>query len=186
MAKKLRWKETAYIVAPFFLLVACLAFINFVPGRLTAVSTPSPQPENSIVVETAVSSATAIPPTSTIPPTPTLIPTATLPPDAEILLLGPPSGSSFRQNDTISFYANWPLPLIEPQQLAAYVQLDDQPVISLGELAEPNTGLCYRWQLNMSEITDTAVTLSWWVQLQPDSNSPPLLTSPTRQVTLLP
>lgn len=132
-------------------------------------------------------------PTATIPPTPTLIPTATLPPDAAIGLLGPPDGSSFRRLDTVSFYADWPVALVEPQQLAIYVRFDDQPPILLGTLDEPNIGQRYRWQLNVSEIANTpalkaeaAVSLSWWVQLQTDNNTPPILTSPTRQVTVLP
>lgn len=194
--RKRRWQQRLYILAPFFLLLVCLGFINFVPGRLTAVPTTPSQPEDGTIPE--VTAVLAVPaPTATIPPTPTLIPTATLPPDAAIELLGPPDGSSFRRLDTVSFYADWPVALVEPQQLAVYVRFDDQPPILLGTLDEPNIGQRYRWQLNVAEMANTtalraegeveaAVSLSWWVQLQTDSNTPPVLTSPTRQVTMLP
>ncbi len=184
-AKPRRWQQVLYILAPFFLLLVCLGFINFVPGRFTAVpTTPSPQPENER--GTAVSPATINPlPTVTLPPTPTLVPTVTLPPDAVIELLGPPASSSFRRSDTISFYANWPLPLTESQQLAAYIRIDNQPIL-LGTLEEPNIGQLYRWQMNIGEMAETAVSLEWWVQLQTGSNTPPLLTSTSRPVTLLP
>lgn len=187
-----RWQQVLYVLAPFFLLLVCFGFINFVPGRLTAVPTPSlpsSPPANETAVEvTAVNPAadTAFLPTATIPPVPTLIPTATLPPDAVIELLGPPAGSSFRRNDTISLYANWPIPLTESQQLAAYVRFDGQPPILLGTLEEPNTGQRYRWQMNIGEMADTAVSLEWWVQLQTSSGGTPLLTSTSRPVTLLP
>jgi hypothetical protein len=184
-----RWQQVLYILAPFFLLLVCLGFINFVPGRLTAVPTT---PEDATAPEvTAVLAVSA--PTATIPPTPTLIPTATLPPDAAIELLGPPDGSSFRRLDTVSFYADWPVALVEPQQLAVYVRFDDQMPILLGTLDEPNIGQRYRWQLNVGEMANTpalseveaAISLSWWVQLQTSSDSSPRLTSSIRQVTLL-
>jgi hypothetical protein len=189
IAQPRRWQQVLYILAPFFLLLVCLGFINFVPGRLTAVPTPSPQSEKERLQETAVSTATTITsalPTATTPPTPTRIPTATLPPDAVIDLLGPPAGSNFRRNDTISFYADWPLPLAESQQLAAYIRLDAQPPILLGILDEPNSGQYYRWHMNIGEMAQTAVSLEWWIQLQTDSSTPPLRTSATRSVTLLP
>jgi hypothetical protein len=191
-----RWQQVLYILAPFFLLLVCLGFINFVPGLLTAVPTTPPQPEDGITPE--VTAVLAVPaPTVTIPPTPTLIPTATLPPDAAIELLGPPDGSSFRRLDTVSFYADWPVALVESQQLAVYVRFDDQTPILLGTLDEPNIGQRYRWQLNVGEMANTpalraegeveaAVSLSWWVQLQTSNDSSPRLTSSIRQVTLLP
>lgn len=184
-AKPHRWQQVLYILAPFFLLLVCLGFINFVPDRLTAVPTPTLQSKTQ---ETTVSPATATNtlPTATIPSTPTVIPTATLPPDAVIELLGPPAGSSFRRSDTISFYADWPLPLTGSQQLAAYIRIDGQSPILLGTLEEPNVGQRYRWQMNIGEMVETAVTLEWWVQLQADTGLPPLLSSTSRQVTVLP
>ena len=185
------WQQLLYVLAPFFLLLVCLGFINFIPGRLTAVPTASPQSKNAAAGEpTTVSptpdSASDALPAATIPPTSTIIPTATLPPDAAIALLGPPVGSSFQRNDTISFYVDWPFPLTESQQLAAYVRFNDQPATLLGVLDEPNTGQRYRWQMNVREMTDTAVSFEWWVQLQTSSDAAPLLTSPSRTVTLLP
>jgi hypothetical protein len=109
-----------------------------------------------------------------------------LPPDAVIELLGPPAASSFRRSDTISFYANWPLPLTDSQQLAAYIRIDDQPMILLDTLEESNIGRLYRWQINIGAMAETAVSLEWWVQLQTGSNTPPLLTSASRSVTILP
>jgi hypothetical protein len=190
-AKPRRWQQVLYILAPLFLLLVCLGFINFVPGRFTAVLTPSPPyPENETASSTAVSPTPAANslPIATLSPTPapTLIPTATLPPDAVIDLHGPPANSSFRRDDTISFYANWPLPLTESQQLAAYIRIEDQPPILLGTLEEPNIGRLYRWQMNVGDIAETAVSLEWWVQLQTGSSTPPILTSPSRSVTLLP
>lgn len=188
-ARTRRWQQLLYVLAPFFLLLVCLGFINFIPGRLTAVPTASPQSKNEVTGDvTAVSPTpdTNPLPAATLPPTPTVIPTATLPPDAAITLLGPPIGSSFRRNDTISFYADWPFPLTESQQLAAYVRFNDQPATLLGALDEPNTGQRYRWQMNVREMTDTAVSFEWWVQLQTSSDATPLLTSPYRTVTLLP
>lgn len=186
-AKPRRWQQVLYILAPFFLLLVCLGFINFVPGRFTAVPTPpSPQPQNERVTAVSPTTATHSLPIVTLPPTPTLIPTATLPPDAGIDLLGPPAGSSFRRSDTISFYANWPLPLTDSQELAAYIRIEDQPIILLGTLEEPNIGQLYRWQMNIGEMAETAVSLEWWVQLQTGSNTPPLLTSASRSVTILP
>jgi hypothetical protein len=182
-----RWQQVLYILAPFFLLLVCLGFINLVPGRFTAVpTTPSPQPDNERVTAVSPAAAPNSLPTVTLPPTSTLIPTATLPPDAVIELLGPPAASSFRRSDTISFYANWPLPLTDSQQLAAYIRIDDQPMILLDTLEESNIGRLYRWQINIGAMAETAVSLEWWVQLQTGSNTPPLLTSASRSVTILP
>ena len=187
-AKTPRWQQVLYFLAPFFLLSACFGLINFIPAKLTAVTTATPQSGNETTLVTAIS------PTSTpdsfsiaaISPTPATIPTATLPPDAVIELLGPPAGSSFRRNDTISFFADWSSPLTESQQLAAYIRINDQPPILLGVLEEPNIGQRYRWQTNIGEVAGTAVSLEWWVQLQTSRTASPLLTSASRPVTLLP
>ena len=186
-----RWQQVLYVLVPFFFLLTCLGFLNFFPRITTAVPTPSPEPEDGLLADATAVSPTTAPnhlPTATITPvpTPTLIPTMTLSPEAAIDLLGPPDGSRFRQLDTISFYADWPAALVEPQQLALYVRFEDQPPILLGTLDEPNIGQRYRWQMNMGEMASTAVSLEWWVQLQTSSDVPPLLTSPTRQVSLLP
>ena len=187
--EKRRWQQIVYILAPFFLLLICLGFINFVPRRLAAgVTTVLPAESELAAAETAVPPTITNPPqpTSTPSPTPTLIPTATLPPDAAINLLGPPDDSRFRQLDTISFYADWPLALAESQQLAAYVRFDDQSPILLGTLEKPNIGQRYRWQINIGEMVATAVSLEWWIQLQTNGDTSPILISPTRQITLLP
>jgi hypothetical protein len=183
-AKPRRWQQVLYILAPFFLLLVCLGLINVVPNLFTAVSTATPQPERATTGETAI--ATNVASTATLSPTPTPVPTATLPPNTVIELLGPPPDSGFRRSDTISFYADWPLPLTESQQLAAYVRFDGQAPILLSILEEPNVGQRYRWQMDVGEIVETAVSLEWWVQLQTDNNAPPLLSSTPRQVTILP
>jgi hypothetical protein len=184
-----RWQQVVYILAPFFLLLACLGLINFVPR--TASSTP--QPEVIVVKDgevTAVSTTTSLPttqPTATMSPTPTTVPIPTLPPDATINLLGPPDNSAFRKSDTITLYADWTLPLEETQHLAAYIRFDKNPPIQIETLDEPNAGQIYRWQLDLSAFNFTETTnLQWWLQLQTSDDTPPLLVSPARQVTLLP
>jgi hypothetical protein len=185
-----RWQQTLYIIAPFFLLLIFLGLINFVPRRTT-----EPVPTRQITGQAAQTAATAVPtnisspqPTSSSTPTPepTITPTPTLPPDAAITLLGPPADGHFRRSDTISFYGEWPLELVDGQVLAAYLRFDDGSPISLGQLVEPNLGKQYRWQVKMSDLDDTAVSFQWWIQLQTETSNTPLLTSPLRDGTLLP
>lgn len=184
-----RWQQVVYILAPFFLLLAFLGLINFVPRA----DFTNQQPDVVVETDEAVTAVTIPPqsptsqPTATTSPTPTIIPTPTLPPNAAINLLGPPDNSPFRKSDTITLYADWTLPLTEPQHLAAYIRIDEDTPILIGTLDEPNAGQVYRWQIDLSAFDfATAVNLKWWLQLQTSETTPPLLTSPVRQVTLLP
>lgn len=185
-SKRTRIKQLLYIVTPLFSLVLCVVLINFpfeLIGDSTASSaTPGKQPQTEAETETLIlmaTPATAVSPTSTaILPTPT----APLPPDAAIVLLGPPADSLFRLDDAVSFYSAWPVTLPDDQRLVVYIRSDGQDM-PLGELEEPNMGNAYRWQENIADFVETAVSIQWLVKLQTTSD-PPLILAESEARTL--
>jgi hypothetical protein len=190
-----RLKQKIYIVTPLFLLIFCLGLINFVPrwmgDREPAESTASPV--LSVSDDGRAPATTAVPilsPSTTPPPTMTPSPTPypTLPAGAAITLLGPPHDGRFRAQDTISFYWDWPVPLLDDQFLAVYVRQDGQD-IQLGTLDEPNLGQRYRIQVAGQTIATAAETNSvqWLVRLQSAAQSQTsLMESETRTLTIMP
>ncbi len=167
-------RRVIYIVTPLFLLILCLALINFFP-LLVGDSTASPvseggslqtETETETVTKASEAAATAVPPTPTLQPAPT--PTNPLPPNAAISLLGPPDDSLFlldSANNVVSFYWAWPQTLSEDQRLVLYIRVGEQDT-PLGALEEPNMGNAYRWQEDMTAFMDTAVPIQWLVKLQ--------------------
>ncbi len=182
-------KQVIYILAPLFLTIACLVFINITPRWLAAETptsaaiTTNPQ-STTAAVEPAEMAASSTPTSAPIM-TPTPPPLPTLPPGAVIELLGPPSGSSFRLVGTISFYWRWPAPLSEGQSLGIYVRLNGQELL-LGQLDEPNVGQDYRWQVDVGTLTETAVSGQWFVRLQLPNEVNNLLESDPRIFNILP
>lgn len=173
-----------YILAPFFLLVLLLLFINLAPRLFVSRSGASPIPVPSVTPSPQPTAAiTPSPPLpSPLPATPTPLPTATLPPDATIKLFGPPTDAVFSLNTPITFYWQWPLPLAEGQQFGVYLLVEEQ-FYRLGTVTEANLGLSYRLQTTLEPVAETAESAQWLVQLE-TTTAQPLLQSESRSIQL--
>jgi len=183
-----RRRQIAYITAPFFLLLFVLIALN--------VLTHEDETVVVAIAETAVSEpatlATLPPPTATITPVPTTSPPTAIPYnppiyDAEtaVVLLGPPSDTIFRLQDTVVFYWDWPLPLTDDQQLTLYIQHDGQTT-AIASLNEPNLGTTYRTSLPLINLLSDATAIQWQIRLESSFADTPLTTSEIRAITILP
>ena len=188
-AQKRRIKQIVYVLTPLAGLLSCLGFINLVPPWLNRPPEPAATPSSAVI---DVETETAAPPTQL--PTPIMTATAvpspppspTLPPDVRIELLGPPPDSSFRQEDAISFYWDWPLAVAEDQQLAVYVRQNEQETL-LSAVAEPNLGARYRVRVDAASLAQMAGPIEWFVRLQSELTPPSVLVqSDTRTLNILP
>jgi hypothetical protein len=193
-----RKRQVLYIIAPLFLLLACLGLINLTafveerplpitPVPQTAVSTATPliiemdstNQDSQVTVDNATPSA--------ITPTPAATPLVTLsppPPTTTIQLLGPPPDGTFSRSSTISFYWQWLPPLTEDQFFVLYLLADGQ-IIEAGTVNEANVGNNYRLHIPIGELVETADSLQWQIQLQASLTNTPLTTSETRQLFLI-
>lgn len=155
------WQRVVYILMPLFLLLLFLGAINLWGGQETAVSLPpSPvpaTPPTNTPTPTKAATANAATP---LTPTPTDQPAALLPTD-DIILLGPPAGSTFPINTTITLFWQWPHLLTDGQQFTVYWQQDAQ-IQLLGQLTEPNFGDLFQLQTTPT----IAGNVLWWVSLE--------------------
>lgn len=133
--------------------------------------------------QTAVSTTTAATAVATTPPTTTPLPTPTIPATATISLLGPPDNAVFVSDATISFYWQWPLPLLEGQQLSLY-QLTETGETLLGSLLEANVGQGYNVRIPAQLLAETAVSIQWYVKLE-TANQDTLSSSEIRHINLI-
>lgn len=165
-------KRQLYILAPLFLLLACLVVINLTSVRLggtgqeqgvvatIGITAEVGEPAASVTLlpTSTLHTATPLPTTTAVP---TLIPT--IPPGMAITLLGPPNESALA-GDSITFYWNWPLMLDETQHFAVYLRIGDEEQL-LGVVAEPNVGSVYRLQAGTEPEWETA-PVQWQVRLE--------------------
>lgn len=180
-----RWRQIAYITAPFFLLLFGLVALNVLTheDEIAVVAT----------VPTAVSQPTTIAtPFPTITPAPTTSPPTAVaysPPvyeaETAVSLLGPPNDTHFRLQDSVAFYWDWPLPLTDDQQFTLYIQHDGQ-TIPIASLNEPNLGTTYRISLPLTDLLTEATSIQWQIRLESSFADTPLATSEIRPITVLP
>ncbi len=198
-------QQVFYILAPFLLLSVCIIAINLVRAMVPAPpSTPVDSgaistPQQTDVETTAETRPLDTPlPPATLPatlsavPTPTPTPTvdvmSLIPEDANVQLLGPPHGSIFAANDTLSFYWTWPLPTADDQFFAVYVYDEEQRQL-LGQLDSPNLGTAYVLHHPahevMSEIFTSSGTIQWQIVLHSTFTASPLVASEPRTFTII-
>ncbi|MCB9430553.1 MAG: hypothetical protein H6668_01075 [Ardenticatenaceae bacterium] len=171
------WQRIVYIFMPLFLLLLFLGVIRLWGGEETAVSPPSatttpPATPTSLPAPTETDTGNAATP---LPPTPTAQPATPLPAD-NIILLGPPAGSTFPANTPITLFWQWPHPLTDEQQFSVYWQQDKQTQL-LGRLTEPNFGDLFQLQTTPT-IVGNAV---WWIVLETNDAT---IESPQRQLLI--
>lgn len=129
-------------------------------------------------VSTAIPFETAVPTPISIEPAPTI------PPGAVVELIGPPAGSHFPVDASISFYWRWPFVLDENQQFVVYL-LQDQQEILLGMLTEPNLGNdAYYLSGELAATAVQAGAVQWEVRLENAPGQIILATSERRGLLL--
>lgn len=189
-----RKQRLLYILAPLFLLIVCLGTINLTPALILVAGADQAAPvaTAALATITPVENAITTPssrfkqepgaaPTLLPTPTPTMAPA---PLGAEIQLLGPPSGSTFRIGDTLSFYWQWPAPLAEDQSLAVYLLVQNQEYL-LGRLGEPNVGQSYRLHVPIDDSMGATGKAQWQVRLESNHARQWLAASEIRPLALL-
>lgn len=97
-------------------------------------------------------------------PTPTTV-VSSLPPEATIQLLGPPADSSFRLDDRISFYWDWPLALEANQRFAVYLRAGSDEWL-LGVVESNNLGSAFRLSARPTELVSQPTQYEWQVRLE--------------------
>lgn len=188
------------IVAPFLLLLACLAIINVLPHYVsftgnvaaepsaTAPVRPSPTrpPATSTVPLTQNEASTPIPAmTATVTASPSPMPIPTLPAGAMIHLLGPPDKSEFSTQDSITFYWDYAHPLPEGSSFVLFFMVgNEEHQLNAGD--RPNLGSAYRTRVSPGELASSADIVQWRVMLQTPLTTSPLMESETRSIRLLP
>lgn len=134
---------------------------------------------------TATPSSTAQAATPAPPPAVTV----ELPAEAMIQLLGPPANSSFRLDDPVSFYWDWPLALGPNQRFAVYLRAGSDEWL-LGAVEHNNLGSAYRLRAELTELVSQPAQYEWLVRLEllpeGDGDRPqPLRESEIRPLLLL-
>lgn len=113
--------------------------------------------------------------------TPTVVPEVT---PVHIPLLGPPAGSIFRMEDTISFYwsaAGEPSP---NQRYGVYL-LDGGERVLLGSAVGPNLGQGYQIRATIGEFVDEPGEYRWLVVLEDVDSGAIIGQSEIRPITLM-
>lgn len=82
-----------------------------------------------------------------------------------IPVLGPPAGSFFRPEDTISFYWSGAAEPTPDRQYSVYLIDGDERVL-LGSIAQPNLGQGYQLRANISDFVEEPGAYSWLVVLE--------------------
>lgn len=135
-------------------------------------------------------SATMLPPPTPLNATEmdlqsTLTTSATLPPGATIRLSGPPPGSSFYLDDSMSIYWSWPLELGADQQFVIYLS-GDQTKHLAGVIQKPALGN-HNYQLNFDPRDIVEVEGTYQIQVHLETKGAPaiLAESTPRAVSLV-
>jgi len=137
---------------------------GLVPGPATPWAVPGGPGETP----TIESPATAMP-----TPTPMTIP-----------LLGPPIGSFFRLEDTISFYWSAVAELNPGQRYSVYL-VDGGERVRLGSAGWPNLGQGYQLQVKIGDFVDGPGDYGWLVVLEDVGSDATLGQSEARPITLV-
>ncbi|MCA9926368.1 MAG: hypothetical protein KC419_25320 [Anaerolineales bacterium] len=182
-------KRLRYIIAPLFLLTACILSINILNWWVQRAFTTTPiavggttaasKPDQTIVMPTQT--AVAITP-STTTPTPTPFAPPEFPAGTTIQLLGPPANSQFAQLESITLYWKWPLPLTDDQFFAIYL-LNEIESQQIGIVEETNLGTQFQWQMHLDTFPLEQGTIQWQVQLFSKYADQPLISSESRILT---
>jgi hypothetical protein len=185
------------VIVPFFLVLLCIASINFVelPAAFRATPTRAAPVPTSTATRTPLAKPTAqLPPSPTVTntppptasatplPTPELAPT--LPAGAQIWLYGPPDGSSYSRNSTVSFFWSWPYPLAEEQQFVLYL-IGDGSEHRVGSVGKPNLGSAYSLRMLAQQLSEVESPVAWEVRLEDGSSAEALLVSERRALSFL-
>lgn len=181
-----RMRRFIYIVTPLILLLLCIGSINLLPhrGATTAESIAIQSTETAVApgrdseIVPAITLAATPLPTLTATASPPLLPT--IPPEASIILLGPPSDSTFVAGNALSVYWTWPLPMVEGQQFALYWRADGAEQL-LGTVTEPNLGRQYQFAIPATE----PATATWFVRLEQIEPFRVLATSEARSIQII-
>ncbi len=185
-----RRRQVVYIISPFFLLLFGLIALNIITYEaeieevavLPTAVLPTPiaqQIATATITSSPTSAATPVPPTAT-PYTPPSYEEQTA-----VTLLGPPSETIFRLQDSVIFYWTWPHLLSDDQQLTLYIQHDGQAT-AVASLNEPNLGTTYRITLPLDELVEETAVIQWQIRLESTFADTPLTTSDIRTITILP
>lgn len=82
-----------------------------------------------------------------------------------ILVLGPPAGSFFRREDTVSFYWSGAAEPDPSRQYRLYLIDGDERVL-LGSIFQPNLGQGYQLRANIGDFVEEPGDYSWLVVLE--------------------
>lgn len=115
-------------------------------------------------------------------PTPTVEPTPI--PAIAIELLGPPPGSAFRREDTVTFYWTSPQAAVADLRFVLYLQSSDGRV-ALGTVRHENLGAAYQLPVELEAGMEGASDYSWVVVLEDEASGAIIGTSELRPISIL-
>ncbi len=187
---------------PFFLTLVIVIAINFRPvweksgeqnsNKQQQLPKPTFTPaahENAQALsistegEEPLSQETIVLQTTTV--VPTNMPQPTIPPDAFIQLVGPPAESEFFDENNVSFYWYWPLPLTENQQFTLLLVNEVQDQQRIATINSTNLGQSYFINLEVPVVSDEFSPVFWQIQLEQISTEEILVQSPLRSISFI-
>lgn len=186
--KRLGNKRFWYSIMPLLFMIGIIVIINLLspdpvesePNRTVrtavAVQVSSPQAAGT---RQPILQATILP-----SPTPTVTPLSPISTNAAILLFGPPPGSILPALSRVAFYWSYS-ETIQPGQEFVLTVRQNGDIVATTAVSQPNFGDSYQAALDFGEIAAPG-TAVWQVHLQWRNEAEPLLTSETRNFTLLP
>lgn len=108
-----------------------------------------------------------------------------LPDRSPIVLLGPPADSQFGTDDLVTFYWDWPEPLVEGQRFSAYVQTVDD-TLWIGSAEADNLGTLQQLGFALGEVGAEAGSYVWYIVVEDIETGTVLARSEQRPIVLLP